>query len=234
MAFEQYETGEYLEKNPSWGAEDSPFKANQVVAMLRDHPIDLKRVAEVGCGAGEILRQLHDRLGDGVDYVGLDVSPQAIELAHPRTTSRVSFRVGDIRDEPDGSFDLVLVMDVIEHVQDYFDLLETVKGKTQYTILHIPLDLSALSVLRPHSLVASHNTLGHVHFFVKETALMALADLGFEVVDWRYTTVFDMTHRPPGSRKLRLLNSARRAVASVSPDLSAGLLGGYSLLVLAR
>jgi SAM-dependent methyltransferase len=234
VAFEQYESAEYLEKNPSWGAEDSPFKANQVVAMLRDHPIDLKRVAEVGCGAGEILRQLHDRLGAGVDYLGLDVSPQAIELAQPRATSRLSFRVGDIRDEPDDSFDLMLVMDVIEHVQDYFDLLETVKRKTQYTILHIPLDLSALSVLRPHSLVASHNTLGHVHFFVKETALMALADLGFEVTDWRYTTVFDMTHRPPGSRKLRLLNGCRRAVASLSPDLSAGLLGGYSLLVLAR
>ena len=234
MAFEQYASGEYLEKNPSWGAEDSPFKAEQVVAMLRDHPIGLNRVAEVGCGAGVILRQLHDRLETGIEYVGLDVSPQAIDLAQPRATSRLSFRLADIRDEPDDSFDLVLVMDVIEHVQDYFDLLETVKRKTRHTMLHIPLDLSALSVLRQHSLVQSHDALGHVHFFAKETALTALADLGFDVMDWRYTTVYDMTHRPPGSRKLRLLNGCRRAVGAVSPDLSAGLLGGYSLLVLAR
>ena len=234
MAFEQYSSGEYLEKNPTWGAEDSPFKAEQVVAMLRDHPIELRRVGEVGCGAGDILRQLHDRLDTGIEYVGLDISPQAIELAQPRATPRLSFREGDIRDEPDDSFDLVLVMDVIEHVQDYFDLLETAKRKTRHTMLHIPLDLSALSVLRPHSLVASHDTLGHVHFFVKETALAALTDLGFHVMDWRYTTVFDMTHRPPGSSKLRFLNGCRRVVGAVSPDLSAGLLGGYSLLVLVR
>jgi hypothetical protein len=103
-----------------------------------------------------------------------------------------------------------------------------------YSIFHIPLDLSALTVARPHSLVEAYDSLGHVHFFVKETALRMLSDIGFEVVDWRYTKVFEMTHRPRDNVRLRVLNSARKLVDKVSPDLSAHQLGGYSLLALAQ
>jgi SAM-dependent methyltransferase len=234
MAFEQYTSGEYLKKNPSWGTEDSKWKAAQILEMLDRHALPLRRVGEVGCGAGEILRQLHDKLDPAIEFVGYDVSPQAIDLAQSRATSRLRFQLKDIHDDDVGHFDLILLIDVIEHVQDYFDLLETARRRSTYTMLHIPLDLSALSVARPHSLVDTYNSLGHVHFFVKATTLRILDDVGFDILDWKYTTVFGMTHRPPGSPKLRALNAARKLIHSVSPDLSARLLGGYSLLVLAR
>jgi SAM-dependent methyltransferase len=234
MTRDQYVSGEYLAKNPTWGSEDSEWKANQIHRLLEDNSLHPKVICEVGCGAGSILRHLHDTLDPAVELVGYDISPQAIELASPKATSRLRFVQRDIRDESPDYFDVILLMDVIEHVPDYLGLLEDVRAKSDYTVLHIPLDMCALTVLRPHSLVATHDTLGHIHSFVRDTAFCMLTDVGYEIVDWRYTTIVDMTHRPPGSRQLRLLNASRRLIDRFSPELSARVLGGYSLLVLAR
>jgi 2-polyprenyl-3-methyl-5-hydroxy-6-metoxy-1,4-benzoquinol methylase len=233
VGFDRYTSGEYLDQNPSWHVEDSHYKADQILRLLDANAVPVKRVCDVGCGAGEVLRRLHDQLGPDVEYIGLDVSPQAIELAKPRETPRLRFELRDVADEPDGAYDLLLLMDVIEHVQDPSGLLSTAMRKASHTLLHIPLDLSALTVARPHSLVGAHDELGHVHFFVKETALQFLSDLDAEVIDWRYTTILDMD-RPSGSRKLRALNAARRLLRRLSPELSAHLLGGFSLLALVR
>jgi SAM-dependent methyltransferase len=201
---------------------------------MEDRRLEVGTIAEVGCGAGEVLRGLHDGLGPDVQLVGYDVSPQAIELARSRVTPRLRFELQDIREDPDARFDLILLIDFIEHVPDYFGLMRAVGERARYCILHIPLDLSALTVARPHSLVQGYDDLGHVHVFVRETALRMLAEVGFEVIEWRYTKVFEMTHRPPGGARLRVLNGARRLVDRLSPELGARTLGGYSLLVLAR
>ena len=57
---DRYTTGSYLESNPDWHVEDSAWKAEQVQAMLDRHSIAPRTVCEVGCGAGEVLRQLRD------------------------------------------------------------------------------------------------------------------------------------------------------------------------------
>jgi tRNA U55 pseudouridine synthase TruB len=59
---ELYTTGTYLEKNPLWHTEESPWKAEQVLRMLDRQKIVPKTICEVGCGAGEVLKQLQQRL----------------------------------------------------------------------------------------------------------------------------------------------------------------------------
>jgi ubiquinone/menaquinone biosynthesis C-methylase UbiE len=52
---------------------------DQFAAQVKDHG----RVADIGCGPGQIARYLHDR---GVDAFGIDLSPAMVELArkaHP-------------------------------------------------------------------------------------------------------------------------------------------------------
>jgi SAM-dependent methyltransferase len=233
VSCDRYRSGEYATKNPSWHVEDSAWKATRILELMRDERLEPATVAEVGCGAGEVLRQLHEELGDGVRFVGYDVSPQAIELARSRSAPRLRFELRDIREDAGESFDLILLIDVIEHVQDYFGLLRAVRERAGHCILHIPLDLSALTAARPHSLVEAYDSLGHVHFFAKETALRMLAEAGFEVTKWRYTKVFE-THRSAERARLRVLTQARGLLDKVSTELCAHALGGYSLLVLVR
>ena len=226
----RYTGGAYLESNPTWHVEDSLWKADQVERLLAAHPeVPRGTVAEVGCGAGEILRILHDRWPEA-ELVGYEVSPQAHELAEPRATDRLSFRLADATQEP-LDVDLILLMDVVEHVDDPLAFLRALAARCRHAVLHIPLDMTLLAVARPHHLMVARRDTGHLHYFVKETALATLSDAGFDVVDWRYTEV---EQRRDATPKQRVLDTARRIVSRVDRDLAVRLAGGASLLVLAR
>src|SRR5690606_39364807 len=49
---------------------------------------------------------------------------------------------------PDGGFDLVLCIDVFEHIEDYLGFLRILRDKGTYKLFHIPLDMTVLSVLK--------------------------------------------------------------------------------------
>jgi ubiquinone/menaquinone biosynthesis C-methylase UbiE len=79
-----YTAGTYLERNALWHTEESLWKAEEVMRMLNRQAIAPRTICEVGCGAGEVLKQLQQRLNNDCDLLGCDVSPQAIELCRSR------------------------------------------------------------------------------------------------------------------------------------------------------
>src|SRR5213078_2867696 len=108
MTQEVYTSGTYLEKNPNWHVEESPWKARQVMHMLRRNHIEPKTVCEVGCGVGEVLKQLQEHIDSACLFWGYDISPQAFELAKSRANDRLQFKLADIRQEQNTFFDLML------------------------------------------------------------------------------------------------------------------------------
>src|SRR5947209_1041283 len=94
-----YLDGEYLSKNPEWHVEESPWKARQVLRMLRQHHLVPKTVCDVGCGAGEVLKRLQADLHSECILWGYDISPQALELAKSRANERLQFRLVHRREE---------------------------------------------------------------------------------------------------------------------------------------
>jgi ubiquinone/menaquinone biosynthesis C-methylase UbiE len=75
-----YTDGTYLEKNPLWHSDESPFKAAQILRMLERHRLKPKTIAEVGCGAGEVLKRLQGKMDSDCRFWGYDISPQALKL----------------------------------------------------------------------------------------------------------------------------------------------------------
>ncbi|HXZ04148.1 MAG TPA: hypothetical protein VEH81_04900, partial [Ktedonobacteraceae bacterium] len=104
--------------------------------------------------------------------------------------------------------------------------------KGHYKILHIPLDLSVQTVLRPGALLNVRDSYGHLHYFTKEIALQMLKDVGFEVLDYFYTTSSIVLPTHDISRKL--LKLPRKLFFAIHQDLAAHILGGCRLLVLAK
>lgn len=227
-----YTSGDYLDRNPNWHVEESPWKAQQVIRILLQNHIDPKTICEVGCGAGEVLKQLQKYMSDNCLFWGYDISPQAFELSKAKANDRLKFQLADIRKGKDIFFDIILVMDVIEHLEDYYSFLRDIKPIGHFKILHIPLDLSVQTVLRSHGLSQVRRTYGHLHYFTKKIALQMLADVGYDVIDYCYTA--RALEIPSEQIKRNLMNVPRKLLSAVDKDLAARILGGWSLLALAQ
>ena len=226
-----YVDGEYLAKNPAWHVEESAWKARQILRMLQKNRIAPKTVCDVGCGVGEVLKQLQENLVGQCVFWGYDISPQAIELAKTRSEGKIHFELADFGQETDKFFDLIIVLDVIEHLPDYFSFLQSLTARGRHKIFHIPLDLSVQTVFRKNGLLKRREMYAHLHYFSKETALRTLEDAGYEVLDYFYAPRSVNLGSAPGQQLLKL---PRKLLSTIHKDLTARLLGGFSLLVLAR
>jgi hypothetical protein len=82
-------------------------------------------------------------------------------------------------------FDLILLMDVIEHTEDYFSFLREIQPMSPYKILNIPLDKSVREVLL-HHVIEFRADFGHLHYFTRDLAIQMLRDVGYEVIDYLY------------------------------------------------
>lgn len=230
-----YTTGSYLERHPTWHAEDSAWKAQRIADILERNGMRPDRVAEVGCGAGGVLRALSEKSGlVAALFEGYDISPQAIEIATKFRNDRLEFRVGDpFSAAQERRFDLLLAIDVFEHVSDYMGFLRRCRTAAEFKVYHIPLDIHVSSVLR-NSLLQTRRSVGHLHYFTADSALASLSDTGHEILDWHYTNAaLDCFGQRP-SLKRALANVPRWLIARASVAFAARLLGGFSLLVLAK
>ncbi len=232
MFKDMYTSGEYLEKNPAWHVEESPWKAKQVLRMLAQSHLHPQTVCEVGCGVGEILKQLQATMDVNCMFWGYDISPQALELARKRENEQLHFKLADITQEKDAAFDMLLIIDVLEHLENYLSFLRDLKSKSEYKIVHIPLDLSVQMVLRRNGLLEVRQAYGHIHYFTKELALQMLKELGYEVLDYFYTS--SSIELPTHEFRNRLMRLPRKLAFAVQRDMAARILGGSRLLILAK
>ncbi len=230
---EFYIQGEYLRHNSGWNIEDAVWKANTVYKLLERNNIAVDNVVDVGCGVGGILEELAKKDVRIKNFTGFDIAPDAIRIANERSTGRVHFINDDFTAENYAKADLLLLIDVIEHVDDFYGFLRKVKLKSEYFVFHIPLDLCCRSLLKPHILLQQRNASGHIHYFSKEMVLWFLSDLGFTLLDFIYTKP-DLDVKPPKTFKSFTKKYLRKVSFFLNKELSIKLWGGYSMMVLLK
>jgi SAM-dependent methyltransferase len=225
-----YTDGSYLAKTGgTWHLEDSLFKAQCIASMLARHPeIKPNSICEIGCGAGGILAELQKMLPNDIAFTGYDISPQAHAISARFSNPLCQFILGDAFAYA-SKYDLVLVMDVIEHVEDYFSFLRHAREKGDWKVYHIPLDAYVSGILRGNN---SWDTVGHLHLFTIETALSSLQHTGHRVIDWTFTDPSIAT--PRKTTREKVANLVRRPLARLSKKFAARLMGGYSMLALTK
>lgn len=231
MTETRYTDGRYLEANPGWHQDDSPIKARWIDGLLRRNALEPKTIAEIGCGAGGILASMRD-LRPAARYSGYEISPQAYAIAAARQADGLEYHLEDMTVTGASGFDVLMAIDVFEHVPDYLGFLNAIRDRATYKIFHIPLDMSVQMLLRAGLFTRVRKDLGHLHYFSKESAFDTLRECGYEIVDWNYTHwARELANLP---LRTKLANLPRRAVGAISTDLSVRLFGGASALVLAR
>jgi len=104
---------------------EMPLKLAFVRERLAAHGIEPgARILDVACGGGLVSFPLAEV---GFDVLGVDLAEGAIEAARARVSasSTLAFQVGDAYalEAPDASFDAVLLLDMLEHVERPADVL---------------------------------------------------------------------------------------------------------------
>lgn len=226
----RYLSGEYADKNPDWDSGDAPWKAALVADILHRNKIQPQTLVEVGCGAGGVLAALRQSYPD-TQLSGYDIAPGAAGFWPRHEPARIHFEVGDFLALNDAVHDVVLLLDVLEHLGDPFSFLERLRPHSRYAVFHIPLDLSAISVLRESPLLHVRERVGHLHYYTRSLALAMLEECGYEIIEARYTGA--ALNAPRRSFKTKLAGFARQAVYALNHDVGARLMGGETLLVLA-
>jgi cyclopropane fatty-acyl-phospholipid synthase-like methyltransferase len=230
---DRYLDGQYQQAHSSWHEEDADFKAAHILEILRrsGRLSSIESICDVGCGTGGVLAQLAKSVSESVKLVGYEPSPQAIEIASTlRRQENVTLRKETSDAIPDG-WDLILALDVFEHVEDYYGFLRSLRSKGRWYIFHIPLDMNVQFLVRRQKLLKIRKAMGHLHYFSWDTALATVTDCGYEIEQVKVTT--SAIDRPK-STQMRIARPFRIAANRLSPKLASEILGGNSLLVLAH
>jgi SAM-dependent methyltransferase len=225
-----YQDGEYLLHNPEWHVDNSEWKAMQIHRLLSRNGIRPAEICEVGCGAGEVLLALHREYPESEAY-GFDISPQALDICASKNVDKVHFELGDPTKEGH-VYDVALAIDVMEHVEDYIGFARSLKDIGRNVVFHVPLDVSVQSIVRASPLDEARRTVGHLHFFTRETALASIEHAGYEIVDWFHTR--NQLESPNRGMRQKMVAWPRRLAMAVNEALAVRFLGGCSLIVLAR
>lgn len=228
---DRYLNGDYARKNPDWDSADARWKAEKLYRLLADHNCHPSSIVEVGCGSGAVLSALQGYFPDAT-LAGFDIAPEARQFWEPLTAAGIRLELADYLASDGPIPDLVLVLDVLEHLGNPWEFLARLRSRAKLVAFHFPLDLSAISVLRERPLLHVRDKVGHLHYFTRGLALSLLVETGFEIVEARYTgAALDAPQRSFGTR---MAGWIRRIAYALDRDLGARLLGGETLMVLAR
>lgn len=123
------------------------------------------RVLDIGCGLGSYVRELNAR---GFSCLGVEVS--SVSASGAEALGRpVLLMDGRRLAFPDAAFDTCLLIEVIEHIDDYTLVLrEAARVARRNIVISVP-NISAIPVLSRHNVVPWHMLEGtHVNFFTPE------------------------------------------------------------------
>ncbi|MGA2682178.1 MAG: class I SAM-dependent methyltransferase [Candidatus Bathyarchaeia archaeon] len=240
-----YYTDEYARRNPSLHEEDSPWKIRWIMPLValfvKLNISQSVRVLDVGGGAGIILKVISEKLRKdyrvSVTKYVLDLSP--LMLARQKQTNpdiQAFYNVDLCENGLDTKFfDLVLMVDVVEHVQDSDKALNEVGRIGKFAVFNIPLEKNVVEFLWN---IISHGALrrrriasvGHLHIYTYSSALKQIKKRCGDPVDYYFTDP-----KPwPFDFKNRIRDLLVVRIFKLSPKISTLLFGASSLMVLVK
>ena len=145
-----YLTDEYINKNPSFHVEDSPWKVEKIIPLVDRFISNFNKneinLLDVGGGAGLILNTvstyIEEIYGIKVNKFAVDLSPGMLGAQKKRNPDLRKALNEDIRKTSlgDKEIALTLMIDLLEHVPDPSEALEEVKRISKFVILKVPLE----------------------------------------------------------------------------------------------
>jgi 2-polyprenyl-3-methyl-5-hydroxy-6-metoxy-1,4-benzoquinol methylase len=203
-----------------------------VLRVMSGYAVRGDRLLEVGSNVGLFLDTARKR---GWQARGIEPSKWAVDVGRERFGVELEQKALEDLDDPPGSADAVVMLDVLEHFVDPVEALRKLRPV---------LDDEGLLVLSTVNLAGIHARLRgekwpwfirpHLHYFTPETLNAILRDAGFRMVEWSLVPrSFHLSYVANRARSsLGVLGEALVRLSSlVDMKLPVGWLGDVVLLV---
>jgi SAM-dependent methyltransferase len=169
---------EFYEKHDeAWRMLGAKYKAQHIIDVSQGRIF--KKVLEVGAGDGSILKFLADGNFAG-EYHAVEISDSGVERILARNIKDVkSVQLFDGYHLPfeNGSFDLVILSHVLEHVEHERMLLREIKRVANHCIIEVPLDYR----FGVDNRIKHFMAYGHINVYTPTSLRYLLLTEGFEV-----------------------------------------------------
>jgi SAM-dependent methyltransferase len=186
QAVDLYLSGDYGTSHETWHLQDAVHKVQDILpamlAVIHTLPDSKLRVADVGAGAGGVSAELTQQVSKmspkiNLCLTGFEISSYAIEMGRKR------FPELDLRqkffDSADGPFDVVLFIDVLEHLENPWQMLRTARETSEFMVVRQPL-LNSFSTFRHDNYKNQRETWGHIAYFDYQLFLDMARATGWE------------------------------------------------------
>jgi Methyltransferase domain len=226
----RYIDGNYLDNTKTWHIEDSPYKAQIVEQSIRVNNIIFQNCADVGCGAGLVVELLSKSYPES-NFTGYELSQDVDTFWSSRAVrNNLKYSHSDITASVK-KHDLVLCLDVFEHIEDYYLFLRKMSKIGDTFIFNVPLDM-CVAKLVTSGLKKARREVGHLHYFNRFTAIETIRDSGYEIVSADLCVAF--LKNPPRNIRQAIALPFRLFSLMFGKSWSATIFGGMSLLIVAK
>ena len=187
------------------------------------------RLLDLGCGSGRLSLEAAKR---GFRVTGVDYIPKAIELAKTlaKTTdidNRAKFIQGDLakaKPHQYGFYDYVVLMEVIEHIDDYQKIIDFAYGslkKGGKILLTTPYDPSSWTILDDYARHIRRFTVQQIRDALKKFTHAKVGTVGFPLHKFFISlynmvmNVKDLKHRPKIFRRNHFVSALYYIVGTI-------------------
>jgi ubiquinone/menaquinone biosynthesis C-methylase UbiE len=188
-----YSSGEYIELNPTLHNEDSFFKYSNIQNILKKSNI-LKdnisyKILDIGGGNGQVGKYFCEYLFLNhieFEFHALDLSEEMLNIQKSNNQYLSKVYSGELEALAE-HYDIVLMIDVIEHIVDYNVFLSELNRKSSFIIFNIPIEKNVFDRMRNIYLKCGYykeqfRTLGHVNFYTYSSSIKLLRAY-FELIE---------------------------------------------------
>jgi ubiquinone/menaquinone biosynthesis C-methylase UbiE len=221
---------QYLKQNPDLDAGDIPWKIEHIKKLIGRRKFS--NILEIGCGSGLIVAEL-SRFIDIKNSIGSDLS---LPILHSAKTSAPNNKYvlanGEGLPFKDSSLDLVLIVDVLEHIHDPIKMLKEVKRISKNLMLLVPLEYGHLSnvvysIQQLLRIPTNKEQYGHIHRFNRKDIFKILEKLDLKMEDFSITLI-----NPPVFKTLfgRVYTRLSKIIYKLSKRQHEKIFGGHTFI----
>jgi hypothetical protein len=226
----RYTSGAYAAQHPDWHLGDARGKAEDLLpgllAVVERIAAGTFRLADVGAGVGAVLAEVVKRLREKcpqlpIDATAMEVSPQAADSAR-RLNPELNV-VCKLLEPTDGPFTAIMLVDVLEHLENPWEMLRTAAHASRFLVVRQPL-LEGFSMFRHNRYRPEREKWGHIGYF-NERSFLDMA----EATGWKPLHVELIAPWELKTSQAKRVSPIKRLLIRANRPISSHFMSGFYL-----